>query len=128
MANRQPKHKPNKKHTLDEVLKSLQDLVRNDVLDHAGSPSPHHKPAPTAETVASMHAIIDSLEDLLSTDLDPNNKSNTTPAVPEPKAAPATAKKPDRVTEKSATQPASAKTPRPQPELAENDLPTIDVD
>ena len=28
------KHKPSEKHTLEEVLKSLQDLIRNDLLDN----------------------------------------------------------------------------------------------
>jgi len=32
MANEKPKHKPQKKRTLEEVLKSLQDLVRNDLV------------------------------------------------------------------------------------------------
>jgi len=32
MANEKPKHKPQKKRTLEDVLKSLQDLIRNDLV------------------------------------------------------------------------------------------------
>ena len=31
-VDHKPKHKPSEKHTLDEVLKSLQDLIRNDLI------------------------------------------------------------------------------------------------
>ena len=33
------KHQPSEKHTLDEVLKTLQDLVRNELADEAVAPS-----------------------------------------------------------------------------------------
>jgi hypothetical protein len=34
MADEKPKHKPQKKRTLEDVLKSLQDLVRNDIVSN----------------------------------------------------------------------------------------------
>ena len=37
-------HKPSEKHTLDEVLKSLQDLMRGELLQDAPSPPPPPKP------------------------------------------------------------------------------------
>ena len=71
MVDSQPKHKPNEKHTLDEVLKSLKDLVRNEVLDK--SPPPAAASVPVAKPASSpsmgMGEIISSLEDLLDTDL-----------------------------------------------------------
>jgi|GEM_PF-3618973 len=50
------KHKPNEKHTLDEVLKSLQDLIHNDLLkgeraqpEEPAAPEPEPAPSPAAE-------------------------------------------------------------------------------
>jgi hypothetical protein len=39
-----PGHKPSETHTLDEVLKSLQDLIRNELLDAEPKPPPPPKP------------------------------------------------------------------------------------
>ncbi len=43
------KHKPNKRHTLEEVLKSLQDLIRNELLDEP----------PSARKIAAAAAAAD---------------------------------------------------------------------
>lgn len=45
------KHKPSPKHTLEEVLKSLQDLIRNDLLD-AKSTAAEPASAPVADDAA----------------------------------------------------------------------------
>ncbi len=54
------KHKPNEKHTLDEVLKSLQDLIHNDLLkgdaqraEEPAAPEPEPEPAPEGEDAAA---------------------------------------------------------------------------
>ncbi len=45
------KHKPSEKHTLEEVLKSLQDLIRNDLLDQ-------NRPAePGGKSTAALEAV-----------------------------------------------------------------------
>lgn len=45
------KHKPSEKHTLEEVLKSLQDLIRNDLLDEDRPAEPAEKSATAPEAV-----------------------------------------------------------------------------
>lgn len=59
------KHKPNEKHTLDEVLKSLQDLIHNDLLkgekarlEEPAAPEP--APAPAAEETPMVAALGDA--------------------------------------------------------------------
>src|SRR3990167_8163640 len=87
------KHKPSEKHTLEEVLKSLQDLIRNDLLDNdraaaentGAAPIPGEaKPpreytAPVREDFApvnpaagpvNLDAVMRSLKDLVSNELD----------------------------------------------------------
>ena len=80
------KHKPNEKHTLDEVLKSLQDLIHNDLLHGAGKPA--GTPAAPSETGAAptasesetpthpgssgsvpLESVVESLEELVAKDL-----------------------------------------------------------
>lgn len=86
------KHKPSEKHTLEEVLKSLQDLIRNDLLDNdravaeksGSAPIPGEaKPpreyiAPVREDFApvnpaagpvNLDAVMRSLKDLVSNEL-----------------------------------------------------------
>ena len=102
------KHKPNEKHTLDEVLKSLQDLIHNDLL-HGAKPSPaalEHDTTVPAETASTtppagmpFGSVVKSLEELVAKDLaDDDWTSSDTPeqVTPEPES-PATspAKKPD---------------------------------
>jgi hypothetical protein len=108
-----PKHKPNEKHTLDEVLKSLNDLVRGNVLDKpSASPAPAAKkpaapPKPAASSQADMSDILKSLENLLDDDLNPHDR----PAAPKPAPLAHTPK---------AKQPEPAKPvtrkPKPEPE------------
>lgn len=67
-----PKHNPSAKHTLDEVLKSLQDLVRNELADDTDAGTkPRRKPkreptspraAPTPADSAPGHAANDDAE------------------------------------------------------------------
>jgi hypothetical protein len=86
------KHKPSEKHTLEEVLKSLQDLIRNDLLDNdrkaaeksgsAPTPSEEKPPRehipPVREDFApvnpaagpvNLDAVMRSLKDLVSNEL-----------------------------------------------------------
>ena len=106
------KHKPSQKHTLEEVLKSLQDLIHNDLLRDAargaGSPpaTPEHDttvPAETTTPLADMPfgSVVKSLEELVAKDLaaaddDLTSKEAPGQITPEPES-PATspAKKPD---------------------------------
>jgi hypothetical protein len=79
---RPPKHKPNEKHTLDEVLKSLNDLVRGEVLDKAGPPpAPAPKKASEPPPMADMSDIIRSLESLLDNDLGNKPAAKATPTI-----------------------------------------------
>ena len=90
--DQRPKHKPSPKHTLDEVLKSLQDLIRNDLVNagtsskHARAPTarggrataqtkPAAAPAPSrharaaAAPAVSVEKVLDSLRDLITHEL-----------------------------------------------------------
>jgi hypothetical protein len=91
------KHKPSEKHTLEEVLKSLQDLIRNDLLDNnqaeaekSGSAPvpreqkpPHESTTPVREDFApvnpaagpvNLDAVMRSLTDLVSNELNVGNE------------------------------------------------------
>ena len=91
------KHKPSEKHTLEEVLKSLQDLIRNDLLDNdqtaaekpGSAPVPgEEKPSresttPVREDFApvnpaagpvNLDAVMRSLTDLVSNELNVGNE------------------------------------------------------
>jgi hypothetical protein len=50
---RRMQHKPSQKRTLDEVLRSLQDLIRNELLEEPAPPAPTHKDAPTQAAAAT---------------------------------------------------------------------------
>ena len=86
------KHKPSEKHTLEEVLKSLQDLIRNDLLhnDQAAAEKPGSAPIPSEEKPprestapvredfapvnpaagpVNLDAVMRSLKDLVSNEL-----------------------------------------------------------
>lgn len=92
MLHQRPKHKPSPKHTLDEVLKSLQDLIRNDLVDagasfkHAPAPAargerataktkpaavriPSHQARAAATPPVSVDKVLDSLRDLITHEL-----------------------------------------------------------
>lgn len=76
-------HKPNEKHTLEEVLKSLQDLIHNDLLRGAGPPpaAAEHDTTVSTETAPAAPAsttlpadmpfgsVVESLEELVAKDL-----------------------------------------------------------
>ena len=89
------KHKPSEKHTLEEVLKSLQDMIRNDLLDGERGDAPAEKiqpspsatkpvdrgnrPGPIREDFApatagsgpvNLDAVMRSLKDLIGNELD----------------------------------------------------------
>ncbi|WP_372521578.1 hypothetical protein [Sulfuricaulis sp.] len=86
------KHKPSEKHTLEEVLKSLQDLIRNDLLDNnraaveksGSAPIPSEEKPPREHTPpvredfapvnpaagpVNLDAVMRSLKDLVSNEL-----------------------------------------------------------
>ena len=95
------KHKPSEKHTLEEVLKSLQDLIRNDLVE--GAIQGTTEPQPRRENTASMwedfapvspgsgpvnlDAVMRSLKDLIGNELNvgelPDKLSDLTPPLPE---------------------------------------------
>lgn len=88
MADDRPKHKPQKKHTLDEVLKSLQDLIRNDLIAAArvaGSAEPVALPPaePASSTPAPdpFHSALDTLDTLIDHELvEPAKQARAAPA------------------------------------------------
>lgn len=110
IRDQRPKHKPSPKHTLDEVLKSLQDLIRNNLVD-AETASEHPPPgasragraaarAKTAATTpassrlastntsppATVGKILDSLRDLITHEL---GDADTAASVTHPATTPA---------------------------------------
>src|SRR3989344_4854772 len=113
------KHKPNEKHTLDEVLKSLQDLIHNDLLHgagkHTGAPAtssetgtapvtsedetPAHPGSGTSNAAVPLESVVESLEELVAKDLaDDDRMSNDTPkqiALEPESSTPSPDKKPD---------------------------------
>jgi hypothetical protein len=91
-------HKPSEKHTLDEVLKSLQDLIRNELLEVRKPPEPppspdpsaprkrgrprkppppeppaRETPAPPLKPEAEVEAVMSSLEHLVEHELNPED-------------------------------------------------------
>lgn len=64
-----PKHKPSQKHTLDEVLRSLQDMVRHEL---AGLPPRHTTDALHASRTESqdIHTDLEKAIETLKTDLE----------------------------------------------------------
>jgi hypothetical protein len=74
-ANDKPKHKPNPKHTLEEILKSLQDLIRNDLLEgeapqETGASAADATPSTSAAAPGGeLEALRHSLETLVSEEL-----------------------------------------------------------
>lgn len=85
------KHKPSEKHTLEEVLKSLQDLIRNDLVESPPAAGPEPAPATARDTVSrdenttgrredfapqspgagpvNLNAVMRSLKDLIGNEL-----------------------------------------------------------
>lgn len=105
------KHKPNEKHTLDEVLKSLQDLIHNDLLrdpnppptiSAAPAPETSASPAPAADAASPdpdvpFEAVVASLEQLVTRELATghDDRPEPTAAMQTPEAAPAPAETPE---------------------------------
>lgn len=91
-ADDKPKHKPNPKHTLEEILKSLQDLIRNDLLEGDATPPTASRAAvPNAATApgGELAALRQSLESLVSEELTtedagaaPSASDGSAPAAP----------------------------------------------
>lgn len=76
------KHKPQKKHTLEEVLKSLQDLIRNDLIEAERVTQPPvtpalQSPAPAAD---AFDDALDTLDHLIDHELiEPAKQARTNP-------------------------------------------------
>lgn len=98
------KHKPSEKHTLEEVLKSLQDMIRNDLRDSEQTVAPaetrRREPAPPvredfaptnpAAGPVNLAAVVRSLNDLISNELNvggPPVAEQSTPPPARQKAA-----------------------------------------
>jgi hypothetical protein len=117
------KHKPNEKHTLEEVLKSLQDLIHNDLLrgetqrmEEPAAPEPDPAPAteeaPTAAAPEEadpaaaipdvsipaadmpLGAVVQSLEELVKNDLALPDEMGQIPAAATPDPEPPAAPAP----------------------------------
>lgn len=97
MSDDKPKHKPQKKHTLNEVLKSLQDLIRTDLVPTptpaATTPKPPapatkapvspSSPAPTPTEPDSFNDALEKLDDIITHNIiEPVERARQTP--PEP--------------------------------------------
>lgn len=107
------KHKPNEKHTLDEVLKSLQDLIHNDLLkgeaaraqpvpaDSAPTadatpvpdtrPAPENSDAPLPAADIPLGTVVQSLEELVHKDLALPDESGQVPMTAPDAVVPAAA-------------------------------------
>ncbi|HEY8555544.1 MAG TPA: hypothetical protein VIL43_13540, partial [Burkholderiales bacterium] len=64
MTDEKPKHKPQQKHTLSEVLKSLQDLIRADLIPAQEPPPP--RPSPASDEPDSFQNALDTLDHLIT--------------------------------------------------------------
>jgi hypothetical protein len=88
------KHKPSEKLTLEEVLKSLQDLIHNDLLHNspvappaetspqpaASRPPENLTPASSATPQLDLDDVARSLEDLVNNELNVDNRPSTNDA------------------------------------------------
>ncbi|HEX7044625.1 MAG TPA: hypothetical protein VF203_08415 [Burkholderiales bacterium] len=82
MTDEKPKHKPQQKHTLSEVLRSLQDLIRADLIP-AQEPPPPPRPAPAPDEPDSFENALDTLDHLI-TERIVEPAARAAPAPPEP--------------------------------------------
>lgn len=88
MSDDKLKHKPQAKHTLSEVLKSLQDLIRNDLVPAKNEPpasaeSPQPATSPPAHETDSFHDAIEQLDEMITHKIiEPVERARETP--PEP--------------------------------------------
>ncbi len=88
MSDDKPKHKPQQKHTLSEVLKSLQDLIRTDLVTAPAKPSPPaestpERPPPAPTEPDSFGEALDQLDEIITHKIiEPVERAQETP--PEP--------------------------------------------
>ncbi|MBI3898232.1 MAG: hypothetical protein HY308_08040 [Gammaproteobacteria bacterium] len=70
MADEKPKHKPSQKRTLEEVMKSLQDLIRNDIVGDTDAPAapmdPEPEEAPEDEDEDEFQDALELLDHLIT--------------------------------------------------------------
>jgi hypothetical protein len=64
-----PKHKPSQKHTLDEVLRSLQDMIRHELVDIPAKKTAGTDTTPRAHD-ADIHADLEKALETLKSDLE----------------------------------------------------------
>ncbi len=86
MSDDRPKHKPQKKHTLEEVLKSLQDLIRNDLIATQGVGAQPKPPAiePPSPSTDSFDTALDTLDHLIDHELiEPVSHARAAPPPPD---------------------------------------------
>jgi len=86
MSDDRPKHKPQKKHTLEEVLKSLQDLIRNDLIAAQGVTGRPKPPAlePPSPPTDSFDTALDTLDHLIDHELvEPVSQARAAPPPPD---------------------------------------------
>ena len=85
MADEKPlKHKPNKKHTLDEVLKSLQDLIRNDLVSarQVSLDSLPRNESALAQEPDALNATLNRLDELITREIiQPTERARNAPAL-----------------------------------------------
>jgi hypothetical protein len=84
-ADDKPKHKPNPKHTLEEILKSLQDLIRNDLLEgetlrETGTPAARATAPASAAPGGELEELRHSLESLVTEELTAQDAHGVEPA------------------------------------------------
>lgn len=64
--HKQPRHKPNKRHVLNEVLQSLQDLLHNELADVHDNESRIESTADKEAILNSLHALIGDQPEAIS--------------------------------------------------------------
>lgn len=91
MSDDKPKHKPQQKHTLSEVLKSLQDLIRTDLVTALGTTQPAsavaeprvETPPPTPTEPDIFSEALDQLDDIITHNIiEPVERAKDTPREP----------------------------------------------
>jgi hypothetical protein len=125
-SGKQPRHKPSPRHTLQEVLRSLQDMVRNELAAVEPRPvEPPPAPAPPIRTPADIEAglsqVLTVLPSQTGTPQDAATPSAPAAAIEQPQppppapAVPAAALEPEPLVLTPAPPPAPV-TPEPPPE------------
>lgn len=88
MTDEKPKHKPSPKRTLEEVLKSLQDLIRNDLVSGRGREEPAAPVAPPSPALQEdsesddLTGKLDALDALITHELiEPTERARDVPEI-----------------------------------------------